>query len=180
MKKIVLSFLTAVLFLSAHSQITDISLQASGLTCSMCSKAVLNALKEVQGVSEVKVNIKNQEYLVRYKDDAAPDPDALARAVSDAGFSVARLSVKAVLPNTELKKDMHLKIGNLSFHFLNASGQSLSDSATFVLVDRNFTSPKTFKKYSAMSKMKCVETGKWSSCCSKDGTGEERIYHAII
>jgi len=180
MKKIVLSFLAAVLFLSADAQITGISLQASGLTCSMCSKAVLNALKEVPGVSDVKVDIKNQEYHVRYNADVAPDPDALSKAVSDAGFSVAKLSVKAILPKTELKKDTHLKIGNLSFHFLNAAGQSVSDSATFILVDRNFTSTKTFKKYSAMSRMKCVETGKWSSCCSKDGEEEERIYHAII
>ena len=167
------------LFTSA--QVTKVSLEANGLTCSMCSKAVLNALEEVDNVSKVRVNIKNQEYNISFKDDSKIDFDALAKAVEDAGFSVGKLTITTELAPVKLEKDKHILIGNNYFHFLNSANQELNGSTTFVLVDKNFTSAKSYKKYSSMSKMECVQTGKASTCCSADNIKEEtRIYHAII
>ena len=65
----------------ARSQVTSVELQASGLTCSMCSKAVLNALKEVPAVEKVQVNIKNQQYQISFRKDASIQLDALSKAV---------------------------------------------------------------------------------------------------
>ena len=166
--------------LSAHSQVTKVSLQASGLTCSMCSKAVQNALQNVPFVARVQVDIKNQQYNLTFKEGAVPDFDALGKAVDDAGFSVASMKVTATLPAAEtLQKDEHVQIGGQYFHFLNANKQQLEGSVTFSLVDKAFVTAKEFKKYSSLSKMACVQTGRAAACCAK-GEAEARIYHAII
>jgi copper chaperone CopZ len=179
--KSILLILMLCIGLVSSAQVTKISLQASGLTCSMCSKAVKNALEEVSFVEKVQVDIKNQKYSLSFKEGSAIEIDELARAVEDAGFSVASLQVTATVENMKLEKDNHVKIGNSYFHFLNASGQQINGNTNFNIVDKKFVSEKEFKKYSGLTKMKCVESGKSDSCCMPgDIAKETRIYHAIL
>ena len=180
MKSFIITVLLSLGTLLVSAQKTSVSLEASGLTCSMCSKAVLNALEEVENVNKVRVDIKNQQYHISFKDDAQINFDALSQAVEDAGFSVASLKVTTEVAALKLGKDEHVQIGNQYFHFLNAGNQQLDGKSSFTLVDKNFTSAKNFKKYSAMSKMECVQTGKTSHCCSSEIQKDTRIYHAII
>ncbi|TCJ17577.1 copper chaperone [Flaviaesturariibacter flavus] len=180
MKSIYAMLIALLLGGGVSAQVTRVSLQASGLTCSMCSKAVKNALEKVSFVDKVQVDIKNQQYNLTFKEGSTPDFDALAGAVEGAGFSVAALKVTADLPAAAtLAKDEHLQIGGQTFHFLNAANQSVSGSVTFSLVDKNFVAAKEYKKWSALSKMACVKTGRMASCCTKGGA-EARIFHAII
>jgi len=180
MKSIVM-LLAFFIGMQANAQFTKVSLQASGLTCSMCSKAVKAALEEVAFVEKVQVDIKNQQYNLTFKPGSAVSFDALSKAVEDAGFSVASLKVTADVNNITLEKDKHLQIGDHYFHFLNASGKQLNGSATFSIVDKNFVSPKEFKKWSNASKLECVQTGKASTCCTKENIAEQaRVYHVVI
>jgi copper chaperone CopZ len=163
--KTIYAFVIALLLASgANAQVSRVSLQASGLTCSMCSKAVKNALEKVSFVEKVQVDIKNQQYNLSFKEGSAVDFEALSGAVEGA---------------TTLQKDEHLRIGEQTFHFLNASSQSVSGTVTFSLVDKNFVGAKEHKRWSAQSKMACVKTGRMAACCTK-GAAESRIYHAII
>jgi copper chaperone CopZ len=181
MKTILLACLVGFFGLQSNAQVKKASLQASGLTCSMCSKAVLNALQEVSFVEKVQVDIKNQTYHLSFKQDNDTDLDALAKAVEDAGFSVANLKVTADAGDVKLEKDKHLQIGKQYFHFLNGKDQQLKGETTFTIVDKAFTSPKNYKKYSALSKKECVQTGKMAKCCTSEESIEEtRVYHAII
>ena len=182
---IILSVLAFAISCNLHAQsisgkIKDASLQASGLTCSMCSKAVKEALEEVSFVEKVQVDIKNQQYNMTFKEDAAVDIDALAKAVDDAGFAVASLKLGIALENAVVKKDQHLQIGKHLFHFLNAKGQTLDGDARITLVDKSFLSAKDFKKYSAASSRECVKTGKAAACCPSGEQGVTRVYHVII
>jgi len=181
MKSFLLIAMLAMAGMAAQAQITGATLQASGLTCSMCSKAVNKALTKVPFVEKVDVDLKNQEYNLTFKKDALVDFDALSKAVEDAGFSVSSLKVTADLTGTKVTKDEHLKIGNQYFHFLNATDQTLNGSTTFSLVDKHFVSAKVAKKWSGASKMECVQTGKAAKCCEADGMANgTRIYHAVI
>jgi len=176
------AFILIAIGFTANAQITKASLQASGLTCSMCSKAVKEALEGVTFVEKVQVDIKNQQYNLTFKQDASVDPDLLNKAVEDAGFSVASLKVTAnVASPVKLAKDQHVKIGNQVFHFLNAKGQEVSGVVSFNVVDKGFVSEKEAKKHAALSKMKCVQTGKTASCCSTEEIpAESRVFHVII
>jgi len=181
MKNIIMTALVLLLAASLRAQITGVSLKAGGLTCSMCSKAVWNALQKVPFVAKVDVDIKSQQYNIVFKDTAAIDLDALQKAVQDAGFSVVALSVTAQVHDLAAQKDQHLLISHQYFHFLNATGQQLDGTIHFTVVDRTFTSARNYKKYSSLSSMSCVQTGKIAACCAKKGlAGQTRIYHAII
>ena len=181
MKKLLFGLLM-VLTVGAQAQFTKASLQASGLTCSLCSKAVKNELEKVSFVDKVQVDIKNQQYNLVFKQGSQVDFDALGKAVEDAGFSVASLKVTAAVDNLLTQKDDHIKIGAHTFHFLNSKGQPLNGDVTFSLVDKSFVSPKEFKKYATMTKMDCVQTGRMAVCCTKSASiaEGERIYHVII
>jgi copper chaperone CopZ len=173
--------LLMVFGIGAQAQINRVSLQASGLTCSMCSKAVKTALEEVSFVEKVQVDIKNQQYNLSFKPGSKIELDALNKAVMDAGFSVAALKVTATVNPTKLAKDEHLKIGDHTFHFLNAANQSVDGQVSFSVVDKGFVSAKEFKKYAAMTKMACVQTGRMATCCTTGEAAENsRIYHVVI
>ena len=181
MKKCVLFLLVILTGIAGHSQFSKASLQASGLTCAMCSKAVKVALEKVSFVKEVKVNIKNQEYAVAFKENSNADFDALKKAVEDAGFSVASLKVTGNFSDVNVEKDKHLQLDGKNFHFVNSNTQVLNGEKTFTIVDKDFLSAKEYKKYSAATKMECIKTGKAGECCAKDGIhSEERVYHVII
>jgi copper chaperone CopZ len=181
MKKLLLIVAAVVISCSAFAHFTKATLQASGLTCSMCSKAVKVALEKVSFVQEVKVNIKAQEYTITFKENSDPDFDALKKAVEDAGFSVASLKVTGTFSDVSVEKDKHIQLDGKNFHFVNAASKLLSGEQTFTIVDKDFVSAKDFKKYSAATKLECIKTGKAGSCCEKDGIHtEERVYHVII
>ena len=181
MKKILIWLLIVVAGTSANAQFTEATLQASGLTCSMCSKAVKGALEKVDFVESVKVNIKEQQYVISFKENSNIEFDALKKAVEDAGFSVAALKIKTHVEQIEVEKDKHVTIGGKNFHFLNAKKQPLKGDVVFTIVDKDFLSAKEYKKYAAASSMQCVQTGKAASCCEKGGIPTEaRVYHVVI
>jgi copper chaperone CopZ len=181
MKKLISILILAFVTVALQAQFTKASLQASGLTCSMCSKAVKVALEKVSFVQEVKVNIKNQEYAITFKENSKTDFDELKNAVEDAGFSVASLKITGSFNSVNVEKDKHIQIDGKNFHFVQAGNKVLDGEQTFTIVDKDFVSAKEFKKYSSATKMECIKTGKAGSCCEKDGIHtEERVYHVII
>lgn len=180
MKKL---FVAILLFwgFAAQAQFKSASLQASGLTCSLCSKAVKVALEEVPFIENVQVDIKNQQYNLTFKPSGTLDFDALGKAVEDAGFSVASLKVTAAVHNLQVQKDDHVVIGGKTFHFLTTKGQVLNGDVTFSLVDKSFVSAKDFRKYAALTQMECVQTGRMATCCAAENAQDApRIFHVII
>ena len=77
MKKLIAVIVMAFVTVALQAQFSKATLQASGLTCSMCSKAVKVALEKVPFVQEVKVDIKRQEYTMIFKENNNADFDAL-------------------------------------------------------------------------------------------------------
>lgn len=60
-------------------------LKVEGMNCSLCPITVRKALKRVPGVLEARVELEAGRAQVRYDPDKAT-PEALAEAVTDAGF----------------------------------------------------------------------------------------------
>jgi len=167
--------------LKGEAQFTKANLQATGLTCALCSNAINKALQKVSFVESVKSDIKNSAFSIVFKEGNKVEIDALKNAVEDAGFSVGSLKLTGTFSEVKVEKDRHIKIGGDNFHFLNGDGQLLKGEQEITVVDRNFVAEKQFKKLSSASKLNCVQSGKASSCCVKEGIAEgERIYHIII
>lgn len=170
-----------VLGLSAQAQFSKAELQATGLTCAMCSNAINKALDVLPFISSVKSDIKSSSFHIVFKEGAEVDIDAIKNAVEDAGFSVGSLQLTGVFNEGKLANDQHLSIGKNVYHFLNANNQLLNGQKTIKVVDKNFVTAKQFKKIAAATKMACVQTGKTASCCTNEGMpANTRIYHVTI
>ena len=151
---------------SADAQFTKASLEVSGITCSLCSKAVKKALEGLPVVQEVKVDVKSQEYNLVFRKNSSVHFDDIEKAVEDAGFSIAELKVTGNFDRIKLQKDENIRIGDQTLNFLNGADKILEGERTFTLIDKHFLTPKTFKKYSAAIK--------------QDAVSNIRIYHVII
>lgn len=181
MKKLFLIVLIVLAGLSSHAQFTKAVLQATGLTCAMCSNAINKALLEVPFVESVKADIKNSAFNMVFKQGQKVEIDALRKAVDDAGFSVGSLKITGNFKEVKVENDKHVEIDDEIFHFLNASEQVLDGEKTITIVDKNFLTAKQFKKFSNATKMSCVLTGKTAACCLKDGApADARVYHVTI
>ena len=170
-----------MLVMQSNAQFTKATLQATGLTCAMCSNAINKALQKVSFVESVKSDIKNSAFDIVFKQSKEVNIDALKIAVEDAGFSVGGLKMTGNFSNVKVAVDQHVKIGTADFHFIDVASQTLNGENTITVVDKNFIPAKQFKKISSSTKMACVQTGKAAGCCTKDGVPPDaRVYHVTI
>ena len=181
MKKILIIIIILIAGMQLHAQFTKASLQASGLTCSMCNNAIYKALKALPFVASVESNIKDASFIIVFNENVTADIDALRDAVEDAGFSVAKFTVTGKFDNVNVVNDKHVVIGDRHFHFLIVNDQVLNGEQTITIIDKGFLSVKNFKKYSTATTKNCMQTGKTAACCESEGVSPNtRIYHVTI
>ena len=166
--------------LNASAQIEQVTLQASGLTCSMCSKAIYKSLEKLSLTDSISSNINESTYTMDLKKDAAVDFDLIRKAVENAGFSVAKMEVKANFTAVSIRNDAHIVLNGKALHFLDVKEQVLSGEHMFQIVDKKFVPAKTYKKYAATTLMECVKTGTMKPCCHNSGAVGTRIYHVTV
>lgn len=181
MKKTIITLLVVLVSIAGRAQFKSANLQAAGLTCAMCTKAINKALEKVPFVQDVKVDIKSSSFQINFKEGVPVDFDVMKKAVEDAGFSVAKLKVTGVFDKVDVQNDAHVQIDGKTFHFLSVNKQTLQGEKAITLVDKDFVSAKEYKKYSAATSMACIKTGKAQNCCTKEGiAADSRIYHVTI
>lgn len=167
--------------LAGNAQFSKASLQASGLTCALCTKAINKSLEKLPFVESITVDIKSSTFDIAFRSGNPVDIDAIRKGVEDAGFSVAKLKLTGNFNKVAVKKDTHQVIDGVNYHFLAAGDGLLDGERQITIVDKNFVGAKEFRKYSSATKMECIQSGKAAGCCSKDGIGEgSRVYHVII
>jgi copper chaperone len=64
-------------------------IQIEGMSCMHCVKHVTNALNDVQGVSNVVVNLKQNDAVIEVTD--AVINDVLVEAISEAGYKAVKV-----------------------------------------------------------------------------------------
>jgi copper chaperone CopZ len=144
--KTFLFLIAATISITTNAQVSKVSLQASGLTCSMCSNSINKALKTIDFVQNVNPNIKTSTFEITFKEGSSVDFDKLKKKVEDAGFTVASFIAFVNFNNTVLKDNEPVKIGDKTFYILNAKEKSLNGAKQVRIVDKGFVSTKDFKK----------------------------------
>lgn len=66
------------------------TLKVTGMSCEHCVRAVTNALKSAEGVSEASVDLKAGRAVVEYE-EGKTTPRALANAVMDEGYTAEEI-----------------------------------------------------------------------------------------
>jgi copper chaperone CopZ len=143
--------LIIILFLgfvgSTYGQIRSVRIQASGLTCSMCNRAIYESLKKIPEVIKVQEDIEHSSYLIHFSDPGKVSLEKLKKAVKDAGFSVAWMKVNAGFNHVVIASDSSLKINDLLFIFVETPSQSLNGEKSLLVVDKDYLLEKDRKKY---------------------------------
>lgn len=176
-------FVIIAMLISAagNAQVNKVTLQASGLTCSMCSNAINKSLQSLDFVDKVYANIKNSSFDITFKQGTAVDFDKIKNKVEGAGFSVAAFTAQVQFDATNIANDTHVLLDGVTYHFLNVGNQVLSGEKTLTILDKGYLSAKQYKKNSKLTKMQCYHTGVAEACCSKDNIAKgTRIYHVTI
>jgi copper chaperone CopZ len=145
-KKIILSILLLTGFL-ANAQFVKANLQASGLTCSMCSFATQKQLKTLDFIDSVGTDLNHTIFILYFKKDAKVDIDLIRKKVEDAGFSVASLKITFHFDNLAITDNYHFAYQGNLYHFVNSKPQTLNGDAVFKVLDKGFVSDKEYKKY---------------------------------
>jgi copper chaperone CopZ len=147
MKKIFL-FIAIVFSLATKAQVSKISLQASGLTCSMCSNSINKALKTLDFILSIDADIKTYTFEITIKEGGIVDFNAIKKRVEGAGFSVSSFFVTMNFDNIPVKKDQPITVGNTKFLFINVIDQPLNGIKKIKLLDKGFVSAKEYSKKS--------------------------------
>jgi copper chaperone CopZ len=181
MKKIIILITVFFVTVASQAQVTKVSLQASGLTCSMCSNAINKSLKTLDFTDKVESNIKNSSFDIFIKPGAAVDFDMIKKKVEDAGFFVANFQATMHFDHVTVANDAHVEADGKQFHFLNTKDQVMNGDITVKLLDKGFVSSKLFKQNAKYTLKECYQSGTTAACCEKQGLKQgTRIYHVTI
>jgi copper chaperone CopZ len=150
MKKIFL--LMAIVFsVASNAQVTKVSLQASGLTCSMCSNAINKALNTLDFVLGVEADIKTYTFEISFKPNSNVDFDMIKKKVENAGFTVSGFVATIHFNNVQLVNSQPVTIEDKTFHFTSMKDQSLNGTIKVKVLDKGFVSPKEYKRHAFTS-----------------------------
>ena len=144
--------MAAIVFtVAANAQVTKVSLQASGLTCSMCSNSINKALKTLDFVDRVDANVKTSTFEIYFKQGKSIDFELLKKKVEGAGFSVANFVADVTFNNVLVKDNKPVIVGDKTFQFINVKDQLLTGSKSVRVVEKGFISAKEYKKNNTAS-----------------------------
>ncbi len=144
--KTIFFFIALFLSVAANAQVKKVSLQASGLTCSMCNNAINKALKTVNFVEKVDPDIKTATFEITFKPNSTIDFEILKKKVEGAGFFVSKFMATIQFKNVTIKDNLPVTIGDKTFQFINLKDQSLNGEKTIRVLNKGFVSSKEYKK----------------------------------
>jgi copper chaperone CopZ len=150
---LIVAIILSSVSLNSFGQIESVTLQASGLTCSMCSRAIYKSLQKVPDVGKVEEDIEHSSYHIRFTHPGTTSLAALRKAVTDAGFSVARMEITVDFQHAAIDNNSTLKFNDQMFQFVDISNQVLDGQRKLLIVDKDYLLEKDRKKYTGSYSM---------------------------
>ena len=144
-----------VLFFSVlvNAQITKAELTATGLTCSMCSKATYKQLLSIVGVEKVEPDLNNTAFLLNFKSGSAVSIDDVKKKVEDAGFSVGELVVVFNFKNQQAANNVTFTLDNNTYTFMDTKAGTLNGEVKVKILDKGFIVDKEYKQIAKTAKL---------------------------
>jgi len=144
MKKIFL-FIAMAASITAWAQVSTVSLQASGLTCSMCSNAINKALKKLDFVQKVEADIKTSSFEISFKPNSIINFDMLRTSVESAGFTVCSFVANIHFDNVRVKDNQPVLFQGRTLRFVNTGDHIVNGVKQIKILDKGFVSTKEYK-----------------------------------
>src|SRR5690349_8408686 len=143
--KIIYLVVAMVVTITTQAQIEKVSFQASGLTCSMCSNSIFKALKTLDFVETVDVDLKTYTFDLTFNGKSEVDFDKIRRKVEGAGFSIIDFVATVNFKNVTLHAVDPVVIGNNKVVFVNLK-QEVEGVKRIRILNKGFVSSKEFRR----------------------------------
>lgn len=144
MRKYLVFFLLFLGSRQLQAQFAQAEVSVNGLTCSQCSRSVEMALKRLDFIAKVEMDLQHPTARIVFMKNKAIDFSKLAAAVRDAGFNVR--SIKARL-------DAHSNIvdncflDNKIMYFNAGDAGQLKPGSSLLLLGNDLISKTELEKY---------------------------------
>ncbi len=155
MKNITLCIAALILLATAttvQAQITKAELTATGLTCSMCSKATYKQLASIPEVEKVETDLNKTAFVLYFKVGSTVNVNSLKKKVEDAGFSVGQLIVTMKLNNQKAENNASFTQENISYTFMNSTPKFLTGDVKVKILNKGFVTEKEYKQLIKLAK----------------------------
>ena len=152
MKKILI--LSVILLVSglANAQIIKAKLTATGLTCSMCSKATYKQLTSIPEVKKVEPDLNNTAFILFFKNGSSVNISNIKEKVEDAGFAVGELVLVFNFKNQLAENNKTFTLDNTIYTFIDTKTGNLAGEVKVKILDKGYVVEKEYKKLSKMIK----------------------------
>lgn len=145
---------------TARAQFTSAEIGVNGLTCSQCTRAVEMSLLKLDFVKSVQMNLENTTGKILFKESAAVNLKKIAKAVTDAGFSMAYLKAGYFFTEMDASCGTVWMVGDERFCFVNAAAQKLKGETVLIMLGKEFMPRQDFSKWKKEIKKCCGEIKK--------------------
>lgn len=180
MKKIILSGIFVLSFIMGKGQFTSATLQASGLTCALCAKAIFTNLAALKFVDNVDTDLNTSTFLISFKPGSEISPDQIKTKVEAAGFSVSNLVLTFTANGQTVSQQSPLKIANTYFHFIQSKSNVLSGTIKMQIIDKGYVGTKEFKKLLAGNKLACYQSLEIADCPNTENNNVVQSVHVLL
>lgn len=158
-----IKFLIAFVWLcnyKSFSQFVIAQIGVDGLTCSQCTRSVEMSLLKLDFIKDVKMDLESTVGKLLFKEGAEISFNKIAKAVTDAGFSVRFL--KAIYTFNNVENATNIKLLNVKepFYILNDAGTKLSGAIQLLLLGKQFMPKQEFTKWKKAIKRNFGEISK--------------------
>ncbi|MBK7652163.1 MAG: heavy-metal-associated domain-containing protein [Flammeovirgaceae bacterium] len=119
-----------------------IDIGVNGFTCSMCSRSVEMSLRKLDFVDSVGMSLEKTEGRIYLKDVEVIDLKRIAKAITDAGFSVRFVRLQLDFRDIRVDKDGFFTFKGQRYQWLQFKGNALLNSVALTLVDEGFLPKK--------------------------------------
>lgn len=143
--------------LPGHAQFSQGRLQATGLTCALCSKSIHQALSKLPFIESVLPDLKSSAFDLTFKSGVPVSVPSIRTSVEDAGFFIGMLTLQIDRAITEQERSESKFIDHGVTYQVEGKLNPLS---TVQVIDPGFMPDKEFKrlasKYSYLASPKSV------------------------
>lgn len=141
-------------------QFTVAEIGVNGLTCSQCSRSVEMSLLKLDFVKEVQMNLENTNGKITFKKGIEVNLKKIAKAVTDAGFSVGYLRVAYAFDNLDISNPASFSNASGQFCFVNTELKKLHGEILLTVINKEFMPNSEYKKWKEQIKKSCTEVKK--------------------
>lgn len=146
---------------NAAAQFQSVTVGVNGLTCSACSRTVEMSIRKLPFVKDVEMNLENTVGKIYFNENAEVDINKIAKAVTDAGFSVRFLTGIFRFNGSSVRNGKCIEDGEYGFQFINDASKELTGDVEMKFIGQNFLPKKEYGKLkSGINNSSCVAKSK--------------------